>query len=261
MEGLDITGALGAGTLVLGQWRSVYKHVIAEGDVNSVRRAIYALQCLHGHPHIVELDGIVVDSQQRIHGYTMPYIPGGTLEHMSVFHVAWFLQLAKTVDDLNFRHNIIHGDIFPRNVIASSAGIKLIDFGWATMEPGACKDFDADCVLCTLYECMTKRRLADRSWGDYSSTKDLYARWVQDILGVDSDWSLAQGVAFDTNSIELKDLLCRWKVERRKPCYSWDTFIYSEREMAWTNGSSLKASLDSLSDHTVEGLVGLKTLA
>jgi hypothetical protein len=104
LESLDITGAVAPVTYVVGHWLSIYKPIITSDCVSRARTAIDFLQTLQGHPHINPLDHVVIDETGHIRGYTVPYLPNGTLEARKTLRVDWFLQLARTADDINFTY-------------------------------------------------------------------------------------------------------------------------------------------------------------
>jgi hypothetical protein len=103
LDGLEITGAILPRTLVVGRWESVLKLCVDHDDIASTRRAIHYLSMLRGHRHVLQLKSIVVDGHGLIRGYLMPYFPGGTLEERKHLCARWFLQLAQTTDDFNFK--------------------------------------------------------------------------------------------------------------------------------------------------------------
>ena len=67
-------------------------------------------------------------------GFTMKYIPGGTLVNPKVpFRFEWMQQLIQLVDFLNLELGIMHQDIAPRNLLIDpdTHKILLFDFDWA----------------------------------------------------------------------------------------------------------------------------------
>ena len=104
IETIPITGAVAPSTYVVGQWMSIYKPIASFDEVARARTAINFLHKLRGHPHINPLDRVVVDAAGNIWGYTVPFLPMGTLEERRTLHSDWFLQLAKTADEINFTY-------------------------------------------------------------------------------------------------------------------------------------------------------------
>ncbi|PQK13755.1 hypothetical protein BB8028_0004g06860 [Beauveria bassiana] len=94
---------------------------------NAMFRKWYELQCWarlpRDHPHIVPFDAVVLDDiRGGVVGFTSLYIPGGTLHDNNSttrpFRLEWLKQLQSVVDDLNYRHGIMHQDIAaPRSIM------------------------------------------------------------------------------------------------------------------------------------------------
>ena len=84
------------------------------------------------HPNMVLLDRLVLDETTKSHvvGFTMRYIPNGTLVERRPFKLKWLQQLMQAVDDLNLKHGIIHQDIADRNLMIDpeTDAIVMIDF-------------------------------------------------------------------------------------------------------------------------------------
>jgi hypothetical protein len=88
------------------------------------------------HPNMVLLDRLVLDEMggSRVVGFTMRYVPSESLAtcwSKVRFKLKWLRELMQAVDDLNFRHGIIHQDIADRNLLVDpeTDSILLIDFG------------------------------------------------------------------------------------------------------------------------------------
>src|SRR5512139_121505 len=90
------------------------------------------------HPHIravydaAEYDGVTV--------IVMEYVEGETLDHRLARRplslgaaLTWAQQLASALDAVH-THGIVHHDVKPANVIVTSHGVKLLDFGIATQK-------------------------------------------------------------------------------------------------------------------------------
>lgn len=95
---------------------------------------------LSSHPNVVSLDRLVIakcgpDEQDRIVGFTMEHVAGGTFEKNKsrVFKMKYLKQLISVVDHLNLRLGIIHQDIVPDNLLldAVTDTIKLFDFNFS----------------------------------------------------------------------------------------------------------------------------------
>ncbi|KAK3350344.1 hypothetical protein B0T25DRAFT_550328 [Lasiosphaeria hispida] len=89
------------------------------------------------HPHILAIESLVLEeiSGQGVVGFTMPFIPTGTLEDNvpRLFKLRWLRELMHLVDELHFEYGIAHQDIEGRNLFISDTtdSILLFDFGWA----------------------------------------------------------------------------------------------------------------------------------
>lgn len=95
------------------------------------------------HPNIVPIRHLVVhekvdgsDSSAAVVGFTMPFIPGGSLKAARttrIFKLKWAEQLFDVIDDLNLQYGIVHGDVRLRNQMVDPAtdNLVLIDFGLA----------------------------------------------------------------------------------------------------------------------------------
>ena len=98
-------------------------------------RAVAALQ----HPHICTLHD--VGHQDGVDFLVMEYLEGQTLaEHLrkGAFPVdrtiRYALQIADALDQAH-RAGIVHRDLKPGNIMLTSSGIKLLDFGLAKLRP------------------------------------------------------------------------------------------------------------------------------
>jgi hypothetical protein len=81
----------------------------------------------------VLLDRLVLDetTKSRVVGFTMRYLPNGTLaQNRRPLKLRWLKQLMQVVDDLNLKYGIIHQDIADRNLMidADTDSIVPIDF-------------------------------------------------------------------------------------------------------------------------------------
>jgi serine/threonine protein kinase len=93
------------------------------------------------HPHICTIYGVEDHAGQPI--IVMEYVPGPTLEAVlsdgppppdRVF--AWSLQIAGALEAAH-RKGIVHRDLKPANLVIGESGVKILDFGLATIHtPG-----------------------------------------------------------------------------------------------------------------------------
>ncbi|KAL4944642.1 kinase-like domain-containing protein [Aspergillus oleicola] len=125
---------------------------------------LHLLQKLHPHPNVVPFDRVVLDDEDvkpRVLGFTTKYIPGGTLENLTMpFRFAWLRQLTRLVDFLNLEMGIMHQDIAPRNLLIDpdTNNILLFDFDRAARgENGLFNGRDDVAgVVFTIYELITR---------------------------------------------------------------------------------------------------------
>ncbi|KAK4150439.1 hypothetical protein C8A00DRAFT_36975 [Chaetomidium leptoderma] len=158
---------------------------------------IQMLARLPPHPNIVLLDRVVLDEMtgSQVVGFTTRYIAGGTLkESRRPFKLKWLRQLMQTVDDLNFKHGIIHQDIADRNLMVDpdTDMILLFDFNFAYrvgVSKGGSKMHerkrgerdDVKGVLVFLYEFITRDPILERYALDLLDEKDYKdpGKWVK----------------------------------------------------------------------------------
>lgn len=91
------------------------------------------------HHNIIPFYGLVVDhveAQDKVVGFTTPFVPGGTIDdNMSrPFQLKHLRQLTSTIDHLNLELGISHGDITPYNLLIdpSTDDIVIFDFNLAS---------------------------------------------------------------------------------------------------------------------------------
>ncbi|KAK0751823.1 hypothetical protein B0T18DRAFT_486311 [Schizothecium vesticola] len=116
----------------------VFKHYSDTDGIPRVWWEVQWLARLSGHPHAIPLRHLVVveGSERRVVGFTVPFLPGGSLEasrKTRPFKLKWAQQLCQVVDDLNLQHGIAHTDVRSRNIMVNSAtdNLVLLDFGSA----------------------------------------------------------------------------------------------------------------------------------
>lgn len=120
--------------------RFVFKWHIHWKEYISLWHEMNCMMRLSPHPYVVSFDRLVLakcgpDDQDRIVGFTMEYVAGGTWEKNKhrVFKLRYLEQLISAIDDLNLRLGIVHQDIAPDNLHldASTDRLKIADFGFS----------------------------------------------------------------------------------------------------------------------------------
>src|SRR4029078_475441 len=100
------------------------------------QREMRAIATLN-HPHICAL--YHVGLQDDVEFFVMEYLEGETLAHRLLqgpLPMAETLKHAAALADaiaLAHRHGIVHRDIKPGNIMLTSSGVKLLDFGRAKL--------------------------------------------------------------------------------------------------------------------------------
>ena len=119
----------------------VVGHALASYDdkasLEQEGRAIAALN----HPHICALYDIGEHHERSF--LVMEFVAGETLAQrlqrgpLPVREVIWYaIQVAEALDHAH-RHGVVHRDLKPANVMLTSAGVKVLDFGLATLRAPA----------------------------------------------------------------------------------------------------------------------------
>src|SRR5882724_11482827 len=107
-----------------------------DGSVEQVLEEARTL-CRVEHPNIVRFHSVVIDDVRRVAGFAMEHLEGTSLDHVLD---EGKLSLPEVVDvgvavasalSVVHRAGIVHRDVKPGNIIETSAGYKLIDFGIA----------------------------------------------------------------------------------------------------------------------------------
>jgi eukaryotic-like serine/threonine-protein kinase len=142
----EILSALGSGSI-----GEVYKardtrldRIVAIKVSNSpfserLEREARAVTALH-HPHICQLYEVVT-SRDAPNFLVMEYIEGAPLKAPLPLDQA--LKYAAQICDALYaahKQNITHGNLKPANILVTQAGVKLMDFGLADVEPAAGQD-------------------------------------------------------------------------------------------------------------------------
>ncbi|KAF2761200.1 hypothetical protein EJ05DRAFT_256170 [Pseudovirgaria hyperparasitica] len=180
--------------------------------LNMAWNEINLLATLSTHPNIVPFDRVVLDDvESRVVGFTVKYIPGGTLENPKIpFRFEWLKQLTELVDYLNLDWGVMHQDIAPRNLLIDPETQKLLlfDFNWAvcdTEDLSSGRD-DVTGVIFTLYELITN---------DTHFTS--IAHWERnvDVVQHMTDWPCKRELDADVTT--LRKFLDEWVATRRSP--------------------------------------------
>lgn len=170
------------------------------------------LKILPPHPNIVPFDRVVLeDVESRVIGFTIKYIPGGTLDNSNQpFRFEWIQQLTQLVDFLNLDLGIMHQDIAPRNLLIDpdTQNLLLFDFDWAANgEKNLLQGRDDIAgVVFTLYEIIT---------GDTSFTS--IPHWDRNMETVHnmSEWTCNRELDSDVSTF--RNFLNEWVTTRRSP--------------------------------------------
>jgi len=116
--------------------RLVFKHYEDDKVITDVWYSAHFLAGMAEHPNFVALRHLVLDERGGVVGYTMPFIPGGTLRsarRSRIFKLKWAKQLLQALDDLNLERGINHLDLRTRNLMVdpTTDNLIIIDLGKA----------------------------------------------------------------------------------------------------------------------------------
>ncbi|KAJ5473419.1 hypothetical protein N7475_002985 [Penicillium sp. IBT 31633x] len=159
---------------------------------------------------IYRLDRVVLEDQEaRVIGFTMRYIPGGTLANPKIpFRFEWLQQHTQVVDFLNLELGIMHQDIAPRNLLIDPCTHKIVLFDFDRAASGTRRLYDGrddvSSVVFTLYELITN----DTSFSGiphWDRNKDM----VQSLSGWTSNREL------DAEVSKFRNFLNKWVAIRR----------------------------------------------
>jgi serine/threonine protein kinase len=107
------------------------------GSLEQEARAVAALN----HPHICALHDVGRDRDtsflvmEYVHGETLAArLARGAIATREMIRIA--IQIAEALDHAH-RHGVVHRDLKPANVMLTSAGVKVLDFGLATLRAAA----------------------------------------------------------------------------------------------------------------------------
>jgi len=112
---LEVTGAIYRQIYVVGHWKAIFKVITLWEDVQRRGNEIRTMLALKSHQHVVPLLQIVVNKDDKVVGFTMPFYPKGNWTDQKSVKAKWVAQLMMVVDDLSLRLVLrlhICGDIF-----------------------------------------------------------------------------------------------------------------------------------------------------
>ncbi|TVY89402.1 Casein kinase II subunit alpha' [Lachnellula willkommii] len=188
---------------------------------------LHLLKSLPPHPNLLRLDRVVLDDvESRVIGFTIKYIPGGTLETSKVpFRFEWLQQLTQVVDFLNLDLGIMHQDIAPRNLLIDPDTHKLVlfDFNFAACGKTGlnhCRD-DVSGVVFTLYELITN---------DTHFTR--IPHWDRNIDMVQSISEWPCNRELDSDVSVFRNFLNEW-VARRRSDGDMERYLNAPNQLAW----------------------------
>ncbi|KAI2086306.1 hypothetical protein LOZ36_003445 [Ophidiomyces ophidiicola] len=149
-----------------------FKYTIYQQRVEYIWRELHTLKALRDHESFVTFRRVVLDDvSKKILGFTLQYIPGGTLEDYREnhregpcdrpFYFSWLKQLTDAIDDLNLGFGVMHQDIAPRNILfePTTKSLKIFDFDRSCLigaEDQEERRNDIDGLIFTVYETFTK---------------------------------------------------------------------------------------------------------
>ncbi|KAK0666063.1 hypothetical protein QBC41DRAFT_367175 [Cercophora samala] len=209
----------------------VFKYYINEGNIAMFWHELNCTLRIPSHPNIVPIDRIVIESAspdgpEKVVGFTTPFISGGTiLDNVGrVFELKHLKQLITTIDYLNLKLGIVHGDITTWNLLIDpeTDDLKIFDFnmgaklGWEGDKDhldtfGYDEDRnDVKLAVFAVYEIITR----DISYREETDLEDLDMAQVldQEEWEQHSDVQLEEGVPVS----EYRRVLTEWVSSRKK---------------------------------------------
>ncbi|KUI71357.1 Shaggy-related protein kinase theta [Cytospora mali] len=208
--------------------RVAFKYYLNEPQVAIFWHELNCVLRIPKHPNIVPFDSLVVDTidgEDRVVGFTTPFIDGGTVEDNTdrVFKLVYLEQLLHIIDYLNLTLGIVHGDICPWNLLINpdTDNLQIFDFnmaaklGWEgdTSDEGqgafAYDEHrnDVKCAVFTLYEVITR---------DLHFREEYYPHELDVSMLLDmDDWEKHPDARLDADVTEYRQLLQSWLEERR----------------------------------------------
>ncbi|KAG9232667.1 hypothetical protein BJ875DRAFT_514070, partial [Amylocarpus encephaloides] len=99
-----------------------FKYYLNEGNIAMVWHESNYLLRLPKHPKIIPLNSLALDTisgEDKVVGYTTPFFRGVTImKNVSrLFKLKYLKKLIAAVDYLNLSLGIVHGDIWPGNLL------------------------------------------------------------------------------------------------------------------------------------------------
>ncbi|KAK0657938.1 hypothetical protein B0T16DRAFT_402780 [Cercophora newfieldiana] len=139
--------------------RLVFKHYEDDKVMTDIWYSTHFLAGMAEHPNFVALRHLVLEERGGVVGYTMPFIPGGTLQsarRSRIFKLKWAKQLLQALDDLNLERGINHQDLRTRNLMVdpTTDNLIIIDLGKARIRGnslGTCVPPDTSPVTLNLF--------------------------------------------------------------------------------------------------------------
>lgn len=206
------------------QKQVAFKYYINEGNMAVIWDEANCLLRIPRHPNIIPFYSLVVDhveGQDKVVGFTTPFIPGGTIdENISrPFKLEHLRQLTSTIDYLNLELGIAHGDITPYNLLidATTDGLVIFDFNLASRLGWECEDprrqnYDPDrddvkFAAFTLYEIITR----DTHLRDENYPHELDVAMVLDTQA----WEKHEEVVLDAPVADYRRYLDEWMATRK----------------------------------------------
>ncbi|KAM7190928.1 hypothetical protein V8F33_009161 [Rhypophila sp. PSN 637] len=232
----------------LGQTKNVvFKYYFTTNNVAGFWHEINCVMRMPKHPNIVPFDGLVVDrvaGEDRVVGFTTRYIEGGTLDANKgrVFKLKYLEQLISTVDYLNLRLGIVHGDICPWNLVIDpeTDNIQVFDFnssaklGWdgdvGNVDLNGQFVYNKDCndvkfVIFTVYEIITREFSFRREFQPHELDESLQ-------MGLPI-WEKNPNVLLDSPVEEYRRVLEKWAKERAEIDKTVDHFSKALEPLGW----------------------------
>ncbi|KAI1938680.1 hypothetical protein LOZ66_003483 [Ophidiomyces ophidiicola] len=134
-----------------------FKYTIYQQRVEYIWRELHPLKVLRDESFVTFRRVVLDDVSKKILGFTLQYIPGGTLEDHRENH----REGPSYIDDLNLGFGVMHQDIAPRNILFEpiTRSLKIFDFDRSCLigaEDQEESRNDVDGLIFTVYETLTK---------------------------------------------------------------------------------------------------------
>ncbi|KAG8157460.1 hypothetical protein KVR01_012844 [Diaporthe batatas] len=193
-----------------------FKYYINEGNMAVVWDEGNCLLHMPKHPNIIQFHSLVVDQiegQEKVVGFTTPFIPGGTIEDniSRPFKLKHLRQLTSTIDYLNLELGISHSDITLYNLLIDETTDNIIIFDFNTVgRMGRDNDparNDIKFTAFTLYEIITR----DTHLREENYPEELDMPMVLNT----PDWEKHEDVVLDAPVEEYRRHLDEWIATRQ----------------------------------------------